>query len=420
MVENKTGAAGRIDVDAVKAAAPDGVTSLLTPYSMMAIYQHIYKQLSYNPFTDLMPVCMASSLVHGLAVGPLVPATVKSVKDDLTWAKSNPKDASYGSPAAGFTPHFLGALPGLNKGVELKHIPYRGSTPGVVDLIGRQLASMLTPHGDFLANHKAGKLRILTTSGKQRSPFVPEIFTFTESGFTDLVGEECFSFYAPAKTPANIVASANAAINAALKEKSVIDSLAIQGMLPVGGTAAQMAADQKVQFDAWGPIVKKSVLPLRPDVPASQSFVAAPQTVGVIDANYLQTLLGYNARRVSLQVIELVNQRMAEYELSPVDFSVLSLIGRNPGITSRQLCSALNLLPPNLVGKISVMEKRDLLVRQPLPDDRRAIGLYLTTAGDQLMTHAEKTATSLEADITSKLTDAEVKTLLHLLQKVYL
>ena len=257
VVENKTGAAARIAIDAVKAAAPDGATLLLTPYSMMAIYPHIYKQLSYDPFADLMPVCMASSLVHGLAVGPLVPATVKTVKDYLAWAKANPKDASYGSPAAGSTPHFLGALLGLNNGVDLKHIPYRGSTPGVVDLIGGQLASMFTPHGDFLANHRAGKLRILATSGKQRSAFVPEVPTFIESGFPDLMVEEWFGFYVPAKTPTSIIAAANTAINAALKEKSVIDSLAIQGMLPVGGTAAQMAADQKVQFDYWGPIVKK-------------------------------------------------------------------------------------------------------------------------------------------------------------------
>ena len=257
VTENKTGAAARIAIDAVKAAAPDGATLLLTPYSMMAIYPHIYKQLSYDPFTDLLPVCMASSLVHGLAVGPMVPTTVRTVKDYLAWAKANPKDASYASPAAGSTAHFLGALLGLNNGVDLKHIPYRGSTPGVTDLIGGQVASMFTPHGDFLANHKAGKLRILATSGKVRSAFLPEIPTFVESGFPDLVVEEWFGFYAPAKTPSDIIAAANLAINAALKEKSVIDSLAIQGMLPVGGSAARMAADQKLQWEYWGPIVKK-------------------------------------------------------------------------------------------------------------------------------------------------------------------
>ena len=257
VVENKTGAAARIAVEAVKSAAPDGSTLLLTPYSMMAIYPHIYKQLSYDPVKDVTPVCIASSLQHALAVGPMVPASVKTVKDYLAWAKANPKDASYGSPAAGSTPHFLGALLSLNTGVELKHIPYRGSTPGVVDVMGGQIASMFTPHGDFLAQHKAGKLRMLATSGQQRSPFVPEIPTFAEQGFPDLVVEEWFGFYAPAKTPPAIVMAANAAINMALKDKGVIDSLALQGMLPVGGTPEQMARDQKAQFDHWGPIVKR-------------------------------------------------------------------------------------------------------------------------------------------------------------------
>jgi DNA-binding MarR family transcriptional regulator len=154
----------------------------------------------------------------------------------------------------------------------------------------------------------------------------------------------------------------------------------------------------------------KSVSLARPD--------GAP-AVEHIDTTYLETLLGYNARRASLKVIELFTVRMADYGLSPVDFSILSLIMHNPGITSRQICNALNLLPPNLVGKISTMEKRQLLNRLPHPDDGRAIGLYLTDAGKQLMVQAEQTATALEFDAAVRLSAAEKKTLLRLLQKIY-
>ena len=146
---------------------------------------------------------------------------------------------------------------GLSQNVDLKHVPYRGSVPGVADMIGGQLASMVTPHGDFIANHKAGRLRVLATSGKTRSPFLPDVPTFAEQGFPDLVVEEWFGFYAPAKTPAQVVTNANAAINAALKDKMVIDSLAVSGLVPIGGTAEAMAKDMKAQFDAWGPIVKR-------------------------------------------------------------------------------------------------------------------------------------------------------------------
>ncbi len=257
VVENKTGAAGRIAAETVKAAPADGSTLLLTPYSIMSIYPHIYSKLGYDAFKDFVPVAIGSVLTHGLAVGPMVPSSVKNIKDFLAWAKANPDNASYGSPAAGSTPHFLGVLLSLNSGVELKHIPYRGSVPGITDVIGGQLAAMVTPHGDFLANHKAEKLRVIATSGAKRSPFLPDVPTFVEQGFPDLVIEEWFGFYAPAKTPSNVVVAANAAINAALKDKVVIDSLALSGLIPMAVTPEEVARETKRQYEVWGPIVKR-------------------------------------------------------------------------------------------------------------------------------------------------------------------
>ena len=257
MVENKTGAGGRIAIEAVKNANPDGSTLLLSAYSMLLIYPHIYKTLSYDPFKDFAPVSIASVLSHGLAVGPMVPASVKNVKDFLAWCKANPDRANYGSPAAGSTPHFLGALLSLESGVAMQHVAYRGSVPGVTDVIAGQISAMFTPHGDFLANHRAGKLRILATSGKQRSLFVPDIPTFAEQGFSGLTVEEWFGFFAPAKTPANVIATANAAINSALKDKGVVDSLALQGLSPLGSSPDEMAKEMRRLYEQWGPIVKR-------------------------------------------------------------------------------------------------------------------------------------------------------------------
>jgi DNA-binding MarR family transcriptional regulator len=138
-----------------------------------------------------------------------------------------------------------------------------------------------------------------------------------------------------------------------------------------------------------------------------------------VDTRYLDSLLGYNARRAALAVIDVFIERMAPYGLRPVDFSVLSLIRHNPGITSRQLCATLGILPPNLVGLIGNLEKRELIVRHPHPRDGRAMGLHLTDSGQQLAVEAERTAAALEADASGTLSAAELKTLLRLLKKVY-
>lgn len=257
VVENKPGAGGRIALDALKSSPADGSVLALTPFSCTAIYPHVYKKLSYDPLTDIMPVAIAAIMHHGLAVGPVVPASVTDVKGFVAWAKANPDKANYGSPAAGSTPHFLGALLGLNQNVELKHIPYRGSVPGITDVVGGQLAAMFTPAGDFLPNHRAGKLRLLGTSGKTRLPFATDVLTFAEQGFAELTTEEWFGFYAPARTPAGVVAAANAAINAALKDKSVIDGLAVVGLLAQGSGIDEMARSQRAEFERWGPLVKR-------------------------------------------------------------------------------------------------------------------------------------------------------------------
>ena len=257
LVENKPGAGGRIALDALKSAPSDGSVLALTPFSATSIYPHVYKKLGDDPVADFVPVSIAAFMHHGLAVGPMVPASVTDVKSFVAWAKANPDKANYGSPAAGSTPHFLGALLAMSQNIELKHIPYRGSVPGITDVVGGQLASMFTPAGDFLANHRAGKLRLLATSGRARLPFAPDVPTFAEQGYGDLTTEEWFGFYARARKPVAVVAAANAAIVQGLKDKSVIDGLTVDGLLAQSSTPDEMACSQRAALERWGPLVKR-------------------------------------------------------------------------------------------------------------------------------------------------------------------
>ena len=138
-----------------------------------------------------------------------------------------------------------------------------------------------------------------------------------------------------------------------------------------------------------------------------------------VDTSYLETLLGYNARRAALTIIALFLRRMAPYDLRPVDFSVLTVVAHNPGVTSRQICAALDILPPNLVGMVKSLHKRGLIARKPHPTDRRAQGLHLTAAGRRLHDEAQATATALEHSVTDRISPEELQTLITLLRKVY-
>jgi tripartite-type tricarboxylate transporter receptor subunit TctC len=257
VVENKPGAGGRIALETLKTSPTDGSVLAMSPFSALSIYPHVYKKMAYDTFTDFAPIAIASTMHHGLAVGPVVPESVKDLKGFVAWAKANPDKANYGSPGAGSTPHFLGALLGLTANVDMKHVPYRGSVPGVTDVVGGQIAGMVTPAGDFLTNHRAGKLRILATSGKARLPFAQDVPTFAEQGFGDLVIEEWFGFVGPAKAPAGTLAAAQAAVTGALSDKAVVDSLALVGLLATPSNADAMLKSMRAENERWGPLVKR-------------------------------------------------------------------------------------------------------------------------------------------------------------------
>lgn len=256
VVENKTGAGGQIAIQYVKSAPPDGMTLLQTPTSMLTIYPHIYKKLPYEPLVDLAPVSLACVFDFGLAVGPAVPLSVKTVPEFLAWAKANPLGANFGSPAAGSTPHFIGALLGKSAGLDLKHAAYRGTQPAMLDLLGGNISAVSGPIGDLTQHLPTGKVRILGVSGAKRNRFAPDVHTYTEQGLKDMTHSEWFAFLMPAKTPVEVVNRMNAALKTALAQKDVIDGLAGFGLEAMSSTPAELIDLIKKDTAKWAPIVK--------------------------------------------------------------------------------------------------------------------------------------------------------------------
>lgn len=256
IVESRTGAAGRIGVQAVKTASPDGSTILITPIAPVAVYQHVYKNLGYDPLTDLDAVSQLNTFDFGIAVGPKL-ADVKSLKELVAWAKANPNEANYATPGAGTLPHFLAVLFGQKAGLDLRHVSYRGSAPALTDLVGGQLPMIVTTVSDLTEMHKDGRVRVLAVSGAERSRFMPEVPTLAELGY-DLRASGWYGLFAPAKTPPDVVAKLSKAAVDAVKSPDVAERMLTLGLQPTGTSASEMAAIQKQDSAFWAPAVKAS------------------------------------------------------------------------------------------------------------------------------------------------------------------
>ncbi len=255
IVENRVGAQGRIGVQAVKGAAPDGKTLLLTPVAPMSVYGHVYKSLAYDPVGDFQPVAQVATFDFGLAVGPQVPA--KSLGELVDWVKANAAQGSYGTPAAGTLPHFFAVSFARAAGLDLRHVGYRGSAAALTDLIGGQIPIVVTTTSDLLEQHKAGRIRVLATSDRQRSPFLPDLPTFKEAGY-DIEGTGWYGIFVPAKTPSDIIERFNKAIVAAVQTPAVKERLLAFGLQPTGTSAAELGRIQKADSELWAPAVKAS------------------------------------------------------------------------------------------------------------------------------------------------------------------
>jgi tripartite-type tricarboxylate transporter receptor subunit TctC len=256
LVDNKPGAGGRMAAEELKRSAADGSVALVTPASMITLYPHLYSKLPYAP-DDFAPVAGLANVTFALGVGPAVPESVKTVKDFLAWCKANPDKANCGSPAAGSPPHMVAALLSKESGQPLNHVPYRGSAPGIQDLLGGQITAFSSPVGDYLAHVKAGKLRVLATSGARRSRFVPDVATYSEQGFKALEQTEWYGVFMPAKTAPESVARASGLMREWLQSPEASEALAVFGLEPAYQSAAELSSSVKSENMAWGPIVKR-------------------------------------------------------------------------------------------------------------------------------------------------------------------
>jgi tripartite-type tricarboxylate transporter receptor subunit TctC len=256
VVENRPGVNGILAAEALKNAAPDGKTLMISPIAVTVFVPLTHSKLRYDPIRDFAPVSLAANFQLALAVGPGSPA--KTVHEYVAWVRANPAKGAYGTPTAGGPPHFFGVMLAGATGLDLVAVPYKGGAPLVNDLIGGQVPAGITVLSELLKHHEAGKLRMLGSSGSKRSPVAPDVPTFKELGFAAIEGMGWQAFHASARTPRPIVDRLSAAIASAIKAPQVTERLLALGLEPVGSTPDELAKRIAEDTARWAPVVKAS------------------------------------------------------------------------------------------------------------------------------------------------------------------
>ena len=256
IIDNRPGAGGRLAAELLKSAPADGNTVMITPIVVPVLAPMVFSKLPYNAEADFTPIVRVCDFAFGLAVGPQVPA--KNLKEYVAWLKANPQKATFGSPAPGSLPHFFGEMIGASLGVNMVHVPFNGGAALQSAVLGGHSPAGIDVVMEWQQTAKAGKLTMLATSGTTRSRVMPDVPTFKEQGYPDIMGQGWFAMYAPAKLPAEQLDVMNRAVNKVLAMPEVRERFAALGLEPGGGSAADLARTMKDDTRRWGPIVKKS------------------------------------------------------------------------------------------------------------------------------------------------------------------